>query len=164
MPAQPSWFQKLDQILEELRGLPVSHLDRRAMEKLFGVGERRARQLMKGLPCLQVGNAVAIERLALITQLENRARSPECGREMARRERVEKTLAQLRRQARARKVDLPVPSEKLDRRADNLAPGILLTPGTLTIRFDGPRDLAGKLFELSQAMINDWGSFEKYRK
>jgi len=161
MPAQPTWFQKLDEILGVLRGLPVSHLDRRAMEKLFGVGERRARQLMNGLPCLQVGNAVAVERLALITRFENLARSPDCEREMARRERVEKKLEELRRQARARKVELPVPREILDRRADNLASAIRLTPGELTIRFDGPRDLAGKLFELSQAMINDWGSFEK---
>src|ERR1022692_2533330 len=43
MPYQPAWFHRLDEILETLRAMESSHLDRRAVQKLFGVRERRAR-------------------------------------------------------------------------------------------------------------------------
>jgi hypothetical protein len=61
---------RLDEILETLRGMESSHLDRPAVQKLFGVRERRARQIMAGLPGLQVGNASAVARVALIARLE----------------------------------------------------------------------------------------------
>jgi hypothetical protein len=50
VPAQPAWFHRLEEILEELRALEISHLDRLAVQKLFGVRERRARQILAGLP------------------------------------------------------------------------------------------------------------------
>ena len=48
MPAKLAWFHRLPEILNVLRGMDSSHLDRQAVEQLFGVGERRARQLMAG--------------------------------------------------------------------------------------------------------------------
>ena len=39
--------------------MDATHLDRQAVEKLFGVGERRARQLMTSLPGIRAGNAAA---------------------------------------------------------------------------------------------------------
>ena len=59
MPSQPAWFHRLNEILETLRGMESSHLDRLAVQKLFGVRERRARQLMAGLTGLRAGNASA---------------------------------------------------------------------------------------------------------
>lgn len=47
---------------------------------------------MRELPCLQVGNAVAVERLPLIMRLENLAQTPKFDREMVRRERLDKKL------------------------------------------------------------------------
>ena len=70
MPAQPTWFHRLDEIVCELRALGTDYLDRQAVERIFGVRERRARQIMGGLPCLPVGNAVAVSRSALIERLE----------------------------------------------------------------------------------------------
>jgi hypothetical protein len=160
MPAQPGWFHNIESILEELRTLPATHLDRRAVEKLFGVGERRARDLMRGLPCLQIGNAVAVERLALISRLEDSTKTPAFDRERVRRERVEGKLAEIRRLARARQVELPAKERQGDLPVD-LSAAIQLIPGELIIRFDTPKDLAAKLFELSQAMIQDWESFER---
>ena len=64
MPARPAWFHQLDEILETLRAMESTHLDRRAVQKLFRVRERRARQLMQGLPGFQAGNAFAVQRLA----------------------------------------------------------------------------------------------------
>ena len=68
MPAQPAWFHRLDEILGALRSMTSTHLDRAAVEKLFGVGQRRARQLMAGLEGLRVGNAAAVSREALIAR------------------------------------------------------------------------------------------------
>ena len=46
IPSKPTWCQRLPEILDVLHSMDASHLDRQAAEKLFGVGERRARQLM----------------------------------------------------------------------------------------------------------------------
>src|SRR5215213_3949051 len=96
MPAQPTWFHRLDEILGELRGLGTDYLDRQAVERVFGVRERRARQLMAGLPCLQIGNAVGVSRPALIERLEATKVGNRFQWEIARRTRVAVSLQALR--------------------------------------------------------------------
>ena len=49
MPAQPPCFHRLEEIFTALRAMTSTRLDRQAVEKLFGVGQRRARQLMADL-------------------------------------------------------------------------------------------------------------------
>ena len=75
MPSQPAWFERLDEILAALRAMKSTHLDRAAVEKLFRVRQRRARQIMAGLEGLRVGNASAVSRAALIARLEQMAAS-----------------------------------------------------------------------------------------
>ena len=41
MPSQPAWFHRLDEILSALRSMTSTHLDRRAVQKLFRVRQRR---------------------------------------------------------------------------------------------------------------------------
>ena len=72
MPSQPAWFQRLDEILTALRSIESTRLDRRAVQKLFRVRRRRARQIMAGLEGLRAGNAAAVSREALIARLEQR--------------------------------------------------------------------------------------------
>ena len=50
--------------VEALGEIDASHLDRQAVEKRFGVGERLARQLMAGLDGIRAGNATAVPRRA----------------------------------------------------------------------------------------------------
>jgi hypothetical protein len=157
LPAQPAWFHRLDEILAELRDLKVSHLDRRAVEKLFGVRERRARQLMAGLPGLQAGNAFAAERLALLARFENTIAGERFQWENARRARLADELAFTRRQLAGRRVRIPASS--LPWRLPDVPAGIELTPGELRITFQSAEDLAARLFALSQAMANDWPLF-----
>ena len=159
MPAQPAWFHRLDEILEELRALEISHLDRLAVQNLFQVRERRARQIMAGLPALQVGNAVAVERPALISRLENTAAGDRFQWEMRRRARLVEDLDRTRRDLAARRVTIPAAADVRNRRVCELSGNIELRPGELRIRFYGAEDLAAKLFELSQAMANDWQAF-----
>ena len=73
MPAQPAWFERLDEILSALRSMTSTHLDRAAVEKLFRVPQRRARQIMAGLEGLWIGNASVLSREALIVRLEQTA-------------------------------------------------------------------------------------------
>lgn len=160
MPAQPIWFQRLPSILAELRTLDVDYVDRLAVERIFGVRQRRARQLMAGLPCLQVGNAVAVRREALIERLETTTTSDRFQWEIGRRTRVAESLDMLRRYAAARRVQLPAPHNAVDCVFATLPVNIDLRPGELQIRFTDATDLATKLFELSQVMANDWLSVE----
>ena len=62
MPAQPACFHRLDEILSALCSMTSTHLDRAAVEKLFRVRRRRARQIMAGFEGLRVGNAAAVSR------------------------------------------------------------------------------------------------------
>jgi hypothetical protein len=159
MPAQPAWFHRLEQILTELRSLETEYLDRQAIEKLFQVRERRARQIMAGLPALQVGNAVAVEREALIARLKKTVGGDRFQWEKTRRARLLEDLERTRRQLAARRVRIPVAADVRDRSVRDLAGGIELRPGELRIQFYGAENLAAKLFELSQAMANDWQAF-----
>ena len=68
MPSQPAWFHRLDEILSALRSMTFTQLDRQAVEKLFRVRQRRARQIMAGLEGLRVGNAATVSREALIAR------------------------------------------------------------------------------------------------
>jgi hypothetical protein len=147
-------------ILSELRALRSDYLDRQSVERIFGVRQRRARQLMAGLPYLQVGNAVAVSRTALIERLETTAAGNRFQWEIERRARVVESVETLRKHAAARRIQFPAPPNARDRHLANLPADIHIRPGELRIRFTGPEDLAAKLFELSQAMANDWAAIE----
>ena len=77
MPSQPAWFHRLEEIFTAPRAMTSTHLDRAAVEKLFRVRRRRARQIMAGLEGLRVGNAAAVSREALIVRLEPMVASPD---------------------------------------------------------------------------------------
>jgi hypothetical protein len=130
-------------------------------ERASGVRERRARQIMAGLPGLRAGNASAVLRLALIARLEETAAGGLFQWEVNRRARVVEDLDRTRRQLAARRVRIPAAADARDIRVEDLAGRIELKPGELRIEFYGAEDLAAKLFELSQAMANDWQAFAR---
>ncbi len=146
--------------MEELRTLPHSHLDRLAVQKLFGVRERRARQIMAGLPGLRAGNALAVERQALVAWLEKLVAGEVFQREIGRRQRVVEDLERTRQELAARRIRIRAPEQPLSS-LPGWSSGIDLRPGELRIRFHGAEDLAAKLFELSQAMARDWLAFSQ---
>ena len=155
MPAQPAWFHRLPAILIEVAELRSEYLDRQAVERLFGVRARRARQLMAGLPSLQIGNAVAVSRAALLERLRSTATGPPFQWETQRRQRVSAALRELRQQTAATRVPLPAPV------VGPLSPDIQVHPGELRVSFTDAQDLAAKLFALAQMMANDWEAFRQ---
>lgn len=50
MPAQPTWFRRLDEIVAALEAQPEPWVDRAALEALLEVGPRRAQQILA--PCV----------------------------------------------------------------------------------------------------------------
>ena len=116
---------------------------------------------MAGLPGLQVGNACAVERLALLARLETIAASERFQWETTRRARLVEDLDRTRRQLAGRRVRIPAAADVRDMSVSKLAHGIELRPGQLRIQFYGAEDLASKLLELSQAMANDWHAFAR---
>ena len=126
MPSQPACFHRLDEILEALRAMKFTHLDRLAVEKLFRVRQRRARQIMADLEGLRVGNAAAVSREALIARLE---RPPAAGVfqwEGNRRARLVEDLDRLRRQLAARRGRIPAAADVRERLLEDLSAGIRL--------------------------------------
>src|SRR5205085_2027822 len=108
--------------------MEASHLDRQAVQKLFGVGERRARQLMAVLPGLRAGNAAAVARPALISRLEETAKGCLFQWEVNRRARVVEDLDRTRRQLAARHLRIPAASNVRDLLLRDLSNGIMLRP------------------------------------
>jgi len=149
---------RFDEILKTLHAMESSYLDRWAIQKLFGVQERRARQLMAGLPGFRAGNACAVNRLALVARLEETAQGGVFQWETNRRARVVEELGRTRRELTARSVRIPAAASE-NRRLRDLSSDIKLRPGELRIEFFGAEDLAAKLFELSKAMAKDWQGF-----
>lgn len=132
------------------------YLDRQAVGSLFGVGERRARQLMAGIEGVRIGNAHAVDRVALIRELEGTLLTERVQQAIRRRDRVAATLERSRRELAGRRVRLsPVPVA-LQR---DLPEGVDLLAQTLCISFRSAEDLAAKLLALSQVMAEDWFGF-----
>ncbi len=108
----------------------------------------------------QIGNAVAVSRAALIERLEMTSAGDRFQWVIRKRSRVVDSLETLRKHAAAAPVRVPAPANARDRLFANLSPEIILHSGDLHIHFANAEDLAAKLFELSQALANDWLTFE----
>jgi hypothetical protein len=131
VPRKSEWIEQLPSALEELRQFPASVVDRAILEKVLRIERRTAIRLMNRFGGFQTGKTFLIDRVRLIEQLEQ-----------------------------LRKVRVDVAPDVRDRRMKDLPAGIHLKPGELRIEFYGAEDLLRHLFELSQAMVNDFGRFQ----
>ena len=107
-----------------------THLDRAAVEKLFRVRQRRARQIMAGLEGLRVGNAAAVSREALIARLERTAAAGVFQWKGNRRARLVEDVDHVRRQLAARRVRIPAAADVRERLLEDLSAGIRLHRST----------------------------------
>ena len=160
MTAKASWFLRLPEILRELDALnEVEVLDRASLERMFGVRRRRANQLMLEFGGFAAGNMLLVSRTQLIAHLRKLEHSQEFRWEQRRRRRLVESLDEARRHLRARQVRIRVPEETAGRCMNDLPAGIRLARGELVIHFSSAEDLLSKLFELSQAVSNDFERF-----
>ncbi len=162
MPAKPSWYSKIDDIIAAMQALPRPFVDRATVEFLLGVGRRRAQQIMA--PCImdRVGANGLAARDAFIIHLRRLAEGEEGHYEMRRRRKVAAVLGQLRKE-RLEKPQLLVeaPVQVLTQEFENLPEGVRLEPGRITVEFDGPQQGLEKLLALAMAISNDFDRFER---
>ena len=161
MPRKTEWIEQLPAALEELRAFPAPVVDRAVLEKVLRIKRRTAIRLMNRFGGFQTGKTFLIDRLQLIEQLEQLDRGADVTFERDRRARLSEELEKTRRLAPGRKVRVDVMPDVRNRRMKDLPAGIHLQPGELRIEFYGAEDLLRHLFELSQAMVNDFGRFKE---
>jgi hypothetical protein len=162
MPPNPQWLLRLPQIVEELAALDRPVLDRATIERVFRLKRRRAIELMHRFQGYQAGRTFLLDRLQLLGQLQRLLESPEFLGEVHRKERLTEALEKIRKQRRAARVELPVAADVLKRKMRDLPPGINLRPGLLEVDFQTPEELLAKLFELAQAISNDYEAFQEF--
>ncbi len=161
MPAKAQWLLRIPEILEELSALDVPVVDRAVCERLFRLRRRRAIDLMRGFGGYQAGRTFLIDRPKLAAQLESMRDSQDFKMEWQRKERLAERLEALRRLQAGARVAIPVEAEALSRRLRDLPAGVSLSRGALHIQFESPEELLSKLFELAQAIANDYEAFAK---
>ena len=163
MPAQPSWYLRLPDILNELRtpGAPP-FLDRPAIERLFRVSRRQAIRLLGAADGYQVGKTFLVERESLTAYLERIETSGVSGQARARKERVISALNEIANHAAAQRVQIRTDLRALRRDAADLPGGIeLVGPGKLQISYTGAEDLLARIVDLASAATNDFAAFRR---
>lgn len=120
MPAKPQWLLRLPQVLGLLTALPSPVVDRSVIEKLFGVGRRRAISLLHEFGGFQSGQTFFVDRLALIRQLEEIREGGAFREERERRTRLAEDLERTRQLAPGRKVKIAAAEDVRDRRLADL--------------------------------------------
>jgi hypothetical protein len=161
MPAKAEWLLRVPEILADLRVLDVPIVDRATVQRLFSFQRRRAIQFMHEQGGYQAGHSFLVDRMRLIAQLESIQNGDEFDRESRRRIRLEETVERTRRYTIAARVKISVEPDVFDTRINSLPVGIRLEPGSLNVIFRDPQELLQRLFALSQAIANDFESFER---
>lgn len=108
-----------------------------------------------------VGKTYLVSRLQLIAELEAIARGEDFLFERRRKDRLVDNLEQIRKDMIGRRVRIQVAPDVHERTVEDLPAGVHLRPGELRIEFFGTEDLLRHLYELSQAIINDYPRFQR---
>jgi hypothetical protein len=159
MPAKPLWLIRLPTIRHEIASLPAPVFDRALVERVFQVGRRRAIQLLDHFGGYQAGRTFLIPKAQLLTAVDGILNGGDYRCEKRRRERLSAGLEELRRRHAAAGVRLPVAPDVWGRDVAGLGPGVHLEPGRLVVEFTTAYELLARLFELAQAVSNDYERF-----
>lgn len=161
MPDQPTWLERVPAILAFLKSQDAPlFLDRPAVERLFGLRRRQAIELLRRCGGYQVGKTFLVLRETMVEFLNQPVTAGKVSDCLAQKRRVVDSLMEAWPLQEARKITFPVPSEVFAQTLSDLPGGIQLVPGQLTITFAAPLELLQQLFTLSQALANDYESFE----
>ena len=160
MPAKSQWLLRIPEICSELAQLDVPVVDRALIERLVDLKRRRAIGVLHQFGGYQAGKTFLIDRMRLIERLEALQSGVEFEQEQQRKARLEESLDQVRRQNAAAQVTIMVPRDVWNRQIAGLSEQIQIAPGRLQIEFCKTEDLLQKLFELAQAITNDFERFE----
>ncbi len=156
MPDKPSWFANLPHILTQLDQRPATAppwLTRADIQQLLAVGPRRAQQILQSCPHHRLGNLCVTSPAQFREFLLTAAGTTAAQREILRRRELAQRLATYAAEfERQPPVLVAAPATIANTALDSLPPGIELTPGQLTIRFDSHYALLEKLLALACAL------------
>jgi hypothetical protein len=161
LPAKPTWWARLGEIVATLEASDAVVMDRLAAEKLFQVGPRRAVQLMTLFGAYEAGGAAMIERGRLLAKLQEIRDSNTFAEETRRRRKVAEELEVLQRRRAAEKVRITVEPEIFSSGIGSLPEAVQISAGHLEIEYGDCEDLLHKLVALSQAAYNDFERFQR---
>jgi len=155
VPRSPAWLTSLPDAIEQLEALERETLTRWDIQQLLGVSKRQAVVLAHRFGARRVGNALLLERRALVRQFQAIRRGAVFSREVDRKEKLVETLR------RARIHRIRVPADSYNMRLATLPEGVVLSPGRIEVRFTGAQEAVKRLFDLAQALVNDFDAFER---
>ena len=150
MPAKALWLLQIPEIIALLESFEAPVVDRSIIERLFGLRRRRAIELLHRFGGYQSGRTFLVDRHILVDRLRRLANGEEFQQESRRKERLDHTVDQLRRQQIAARVKIAVQPDVFTRKLADLLPGVALEAGHLHIAFSGTEDLLSKLFGSSR--------------
>jgi len=127
----------------------------------LGSGAAKRSISSAGFGGYKVGKAFLVPREAVIGFLRDPQRWRAAADEKGRFERVASALGEARSELQQRRIPIPTQSETLRLEFSGLPDGIRLEAGQLVIQFAKPVELLEKLFALSQALTNDYQTFER---
>jgi hypothetical protein len=155
MPPRLSWTSRIPLMVQQLSSLHAPVVDRNACEQIFGVKRRRAIDLMQHFGGYRSGNTILLDRIGLISKLQQLNQSPETAQELRRKQRIAEELDSANRCWHARRVSVTAPAGVRDFQLEDMHPDITLGPGSLVVRFTSSDELFTRLYELSQIAVND---------
>ena len=157
MPRCAAWLTALPDAIDQLEALQRDTITRRDLEALLGLSKRFAVVLMHRLGARRLGNALVLDRHALVRQFTALRDGTAFEQALDRQVRLADTL----RQARIHRVRVPVAAATQHIRLASLPAGVSVAPGRIEVTFTGPREAVQQLYALAQALLNDFGAFEK---
>ena len=160
MPDKPTWCGDLDQIVQQLRNLPDPWVDRGTLERLLGVGRRRAQQILA--PCIgrKIGASGVAGREAVIAHLGRLAAGEIVHYERQRRRRFSERLDALYHE-RLTRVMVEAPAAIVNQELSGLPVGVSILPGCISVTFGSSTEALEKLLALAMAIGNDELLFER---
>jgi hypothetical protein len=154
------WIHRIPAALSLLRASTAPFIDRSDVERILQVSRRGAVRILHQLGAAELGRNLVIEREQLIARLGAVASGEEVQYERRRFERLEQELAAAAKDFRARHVAVKSSPAVQDTTMQSLSPSVRLRPGCLEIHFNSCEELLTHLYELSQAVANDYVTFE----
>jgi hypothetical protein len=165
-----AWLSKVPEIIERIEDSRQQYFDRRDIEALFQLGTTAAWKVMRLIgpadhlaEVMGVGSRAQdrlVARKDLLRFLLKLSRSPEFYSEQARREKIERTLADTAFTLKARRLVIQ-PGPSSSDTIKGLPASIRLRPGQLEIEFFGTEDLLKQLWALAQAITHDYIRFQE---
>jgi hypothetical protein len=166
MPAKASYFHRLGDALDTIRGLDTDWVDRRTLEEVLGVSKTVAWRILTRCGARDgPGNTLICRRDELVGALSRLQATGEFEQESRRRDRLSGYLERLAEAGRSRRTTVASAQAAVDivsARFNRLPPGISLTSSRLTVDFASPEEFLQRMGAVIFALQNDYEAIREF--